>query len=617
MTPRRRLRDPLPWLAVLIALLLSGLAVLQHRWLQAVSVAERARMKADASARAVALAHDLDRELTRAFLMLGAEGDGGSAGDFSGYPAAFRAWKERATYPDLVEDVWIVGVEPPRGRIWRFDPKSNRVEAAAVPPDLAALFARLAAQGAHSPAEIDSIDPLVPALVLSAPHRGPLPEDGPQAAPDHFVMLRADLAPMTWTVVRLDRRALAERILPDLTRRHASTGDAAEYRVTVFGPRPGQAEPGVVWQSDPAAPRQEAGADASARALAVRFDDIDSAILSKLLPGPTLPLPDVAWAGDSGTPPHAGPRRVFAFRLAARAGLPSSRAPWTIAFFHRAGSVDAAVAGAERRSGLVAGAVLLLLAGSAALVIASARRERRLAARQLEFVAAVSHELRTPLTVIRSAAENLRDGVVVEPVRVREYGALLRDEGRRLTEMVEQVLAFAGADAAGPERRRPIEVERMVRAALGEAGLEEAGLEVRVEVEPGLRVLGEEAALAAALRNLLANLKKYAAGGGLARVAARRTGSTVEIVVEDRGPGLAADEIRRVFEPFFRGRCATESQAPGSGIGLALVRRIVEAHGGDVEARALARGTAFVIHLPAAPAAETAGLGAPAPERAR
>jgi two-component system sensor histidine kinase GlrK len=94
----------------------------------------------------------------------------------------------------------------------------------------------------------------------------------------------------------------------------------------------------------------------------------------------------------------------------------------------------------------------------------------------------------------------------------------------------------------------------------------------------------------------------------LARLSAHRAGDVAEIVIEDRGPGVAPDEMRRLFEPFFRGRRAAESQAPGSGIGLALVRRIVEAHDGTVQARPLSRGMAFVLRLPAAPAAE----GAPA-----
>jgi signal transduction histidine kinase len=199
---------------------------------------------------------------------------------------------------------------------------------------------------------------------------------------------------------------------------------------------------------------------------------------------------------------------------------------------------------------------------------------------------------------------------------VREYGGVLREEGRRLTDMVEQVLAFAGADAGAPERRRPLEVESLLRAVVAEARLEAAGIVVSVDVEPGLRVTGDEAMLAAAVRNLLANLRKYAAEGGIARLSAYRAGAMAEIVVEDRGPGVAPDEMRRLFEPFFRGRRAAESQAPGSGIGLALVRRIVEAHGGTVAARERPRGIAFVLRLPPGPPAEPSPAAAAVREEA-
>jgi signal transduction histidine kinase len=612
MVMRRLLRDPLPLLAVFIGALLIGLALLQHRWLAAVSAAERTRMRASAAGRAEAFARDVDREITRAFLMLGADGAAVERGDHETYARAFAAWKARAAYPDLVADVWLVQAAAAAGappRVRRFDPGARRFVEGVVPAEMTPLVARLGARRTpDSPGPLSglgSTDATVPAILVPSPQRAPLtdpPEPGDRV--DHVFVFRNDLEPMTWSVLRIDRPALEQHILPDLARKHAAGDDGLEYHVTISAPAAGDSARRVVWRSDPAAPGPEASADATASAFTVRFDDIDSAILSNLASDHRA---DVAATAE---PRHGTLKKMFAFRITGAGGA-DARAPWTIAFSHRAGSVDAAVAAAQRRSAAVAGGVLLLLGGSAALVIVSARRERRLAGRQLEFVAAVSHELRTPLTVIRSAAENLRDGLVVDPARVREYGAVLREEGRRLTDMVEQVLAFAGADSAGAGRRKPVDVEGLVRAALADAGLEGAGIETHFEVEPGLHVAGDEAMLAAALRNLLVNLRKYAAEGRYARVAARSAGSMAEIVVEDRGPGLDADEVPRVFEPFFRGRRAAESQAPGSGIGLALVQRIAEAHGGSVEVRPLDRGIAFVLRLPAAAASDFA----PAPAR--
>ncbi|HYU42421.1 MAG TPA: HAMP domain-containing sensor histidine kinase [Vicinamibacteria bacterium] len=614
MAMPRFLRDPLPVLAVVIAMLLAGLAVLQHHWLAAVSAAERTRMRSSAAGRADAFARDVDRELTRAFLMLGVDGATVEGGDHETYARALSAWKARAAYPDLVADVWLVQASPAAGgppRVRRFDPGARRFVETAVPAEMTPLVARLGAgrkpDGAGPVTSLGSMDATIPAILVPLPQRPPLREPlAPgEKAVDHVFVFRNDLEPLTWSVIRIDRQALEQHILPDLARKHAAGDDGLEYHVTISAPGTGESGHRVVWRSDPAAPGPDASADATASAFTVRFDDIDSAILSNL-------APDVSGTGGPGREAaHGTIKKMFALRITGAKG--ADRAPWTIAFSHRAGSVDAAVAAAQRRSAAVAGGVLLLLGVSAALVIVSARRERRLAGRQLEFVAAVSHELRTPLTVIRSAAENLRDGLVVEPARVREYGAVLREEGRRLTDMVEQVLAFAGADSAGADRRKAVDVERLVQAAVADAGLEAAGIEAHVEVEPGLHASGDEATLAAVLRNLLVNLRKYAAEGRYAKVAARAVGSMVEIVVEDRGPGLGADEVRRVFEPFFRGRAAAQSQAPGSGIGLALVRRIAEAHGGSVEARPLERGIAFVLRVPAA-ATDVVAERAPARE---
>ena len=99
---------------------------------------------------------------------------------------------------------------------------------------------------------------------------------------------------------------------------------------------------------------------------------------------------------------------------------------------------------ARRRNLLVSSSVLALLGISVGFLVVTTRRAQELARQQMEFVAAVSHELRTPLAVIRSAADNLAEGVVHDDAQVRKYGELVRGEGRRLTEMVEQILELAG-----------------------------------------------------------------------------------------------------------------------------------------------------------------------------
>src|SRR5262249_45609126 len=125
----------------------------------------------------------------------------------------------------------------------------------------------------------------------------------------------------------------------------------------------------------------------------------------------------------------------------------TSEGVWLLRAMHRDGSIEAHVRNERKRDVLLSVAVMGLLVASLALVFTSARRARRLAAQQTAFVAGVSHELRTPLPVIRSAAENLAEGLVVEPERVRRYGELVVKEGRRLSHLVEQAIDFAALEA--------------------------------------------------------------------------------------------------------------------------------------------------------------------------
>jgi signal transduction histidine kinase len=137
--------------------------------------------------------------------------------------------------------------------------------------------------------------------------------------------------------------------------------------------------------------------------------------------------------------------------------------------------------------------------------------------------------------------------------------------------------------------------------------IEASGCVFEQEIESGLpAVLGDPAALARALHNLLANAAKYGAEGKWIGLFASRVGegreTMVEIRVADRGPGIPKEEQKHVFDPFFRGRRALRDQVHGTGLGLNLTRRIVEAHGGEITVKSQpGKGAEFTIRLPAAP----------------
>lgn len=232
----------------------------------------------------------------------------------------------------------------------------------------------------------------------------------------------------------------------------------------------------------------------------------------------------------------------------------------------------------------------------------SARRQQLLARQQMEFVASISHELRTPLTVICSAGDNLAGGVVKNDAQVKRYGNLVRSEGRRLADMVEQILGYAGIQKGRLPAREPVEMGNVVDSALHASSqiLQANGVTVEREVEEGLPpVSGDAASLSHTVQNLLTNAAKY--GGDWVRVSASNAGNgKVRIVVEDRGPGIEPGELRHIFEPFYRGKKAVDDQIHGTGLGLSLVKRIVEAHSGRVSAESTpGKGTRFILELPA------------------
>jgi signal transduction histidine kinase len=231
------------------------------------------------------------------------------------------------------------------------------------------------------------------------------------------------------------------------------------------------------------------------------------------------------------------------------------------------------------------------------------RQESEMARLKSDFVANVSHDLKTPLSLIRMFAETLEMHRVTDEGTRREYYGVITRETERLTRLIDNVLDFSRIEG-GRQRYDivPTAVEPLVQEVL-EAfrhPLAQQGFKVDVEIEPDLPDVPLDAgAVRQALANLVDNAIKYSGERRRLRVSARRRGDEVALEVADEGIGIPATETQRIFQKFYRiGRSETQGRR-GSGVGLALVKHIVEAHGGrvSVESRP-GTGSRFTLHLP-------------------
>jgi two-component system phosphate regulon sensor histidine kinase PhoR len=298
-------------------------------------------------------------------------------------------------------------------------------------------------------------------------------------------------------------------------------------------------------------------------------------------------------AGDSV--PADQPRVT---RSAADTGL-----PWSVMV---TGSAGTSAEFESRRLILLAGlaAVLALVAAGSYFIWRAFNREMAVARLQSDFVAAVSHEFRTPLTTLRQFNDLLADDEKLPPEKRHNFHAAQTRATERLHRLVESLLDFGRMEAG----RRPYQFQRLdagelVRAEADEfrAEVSARGFSVECDLDgAGHPVEADPEALARAVHNLLDNAAKYSGTGRSITIAVRRAGGSVSIAVRDRGIGIPAAEQKRIFRKFVRGAAARTQGIPGTGIGLAMVRHIVEAHGGSIGvASTPGEGSTFTIVLPA------------------
>ena len=279
---------------------------------------------------------------------------------------------------------------------------------------------------------------------------------------------------------------------------------------------------------------------------------------------------------------------------------------WELQIARRGMSLPAAFRRERWRDLLLGVSAEMLLGAAIVLLVIGAHRMQQVADQRMQFVAAISHELRTPVSSISMLSRNQADGLVMGADKVSQYGELIHQQSRRLSEMIEQTLQYAGIHSdLGTRMRTSVDVEAVIAAAL-EAHKEEFAREqfhVEQIVPQGLpAVHGDAGLLRIAIDNLLSNAIKYAKSGRWIGIRAEHAVKERAILVHvsDHGPGIEDSDQERLFEPFYRGRAAVETGASGSGIGLSLVRSAAEAHGGSVTVVSTpGRGSTFTLRIPA------------------
>ena len=254
---------------------------------------------------------------------------------------------------------------------------------------------------------------------------------------------------------------------------------------------------------------------------------------------------------------------------------------------------------------------VMLLAGLF-LVYANVRRELHLSRLKSDFVANVSHELKTPLALVRLFAETLELGRVPNEEKAQQYYRVINKESQRLTQLINNILDFSRIEAGRKEYRfRPADVGAVVREVVESYRfpIEQQGFELEVNVAEDLpEIVVDPEALSQALLNLANNAIKYSGDGKHLGLDVRRRDDHVVISVSDRGVGIPRAEQKKIFEKFYRVENTLIHTTKGSGLGLALVQHIMDAHGGSVELESEpGKGSTFRLVLPPSPPGRRAG----------
>ena len=639
---------------VITAAVVVVLAVLQYRWSREVSDATGVRLADTLQLSMVNWHLDFLRNFSEVCLAVRIDPGNAPQADLNQYVGRLAEWRAVARYPDLVSNVFLLRPDnAARPRALRLNPSTRRFEADNWPSGVVSFDPELLYRSANVAPSGDAVlrgsvdrpdspiasqqfaetfiggalrgwrfEPSVPALLhpLTYQRRAPVERQSSDRE-----------AGEDWIVIQLSDTVIRTKILPDLAYRYFQGIDGLDYQVAVVAggtsrraaSAQGVGPPSRKATAPPTKLAVESGEprrSATERSRVIYSSDPGFGEQQVVDADGTMDIFGRTRNNAPGSPIEVFHKTSSTNRgPAAAAGLswfPLLRESpedddWRLIVRHRRGGpLGAFVADMHRRDLAISFGALLLLVVSMAMLIITSNRAQRLARLQMGFVTAVSHELRTPLTVIGSAADNITQGVVEGKEQLVQYGSVIGNQVTQLSGLVEQILLFAATNE-GRQRfsLQPLEVREIVDATLAStAGLIRAAhFTVECEIEPDLpQVRGDLLALSQCLQNLMTNGLKYGRERRWIGVRAKAVelgggGKEIQISVSDRGIGIAAEDLPHIFEPFYRSPSVAAAEIHGTGLGLALARRIVEAMRGQVTvASEPGRGSTFTLHLPCA-----------------
>ncbi len=590
------------WLASVLLVLLPLLAVLQYSWLGQLSDSEQKQMLVGARAAATRFGEDFDREITTVFAAFLPDLSSSTTATSERVVQAYTNWQMTSRYPQLIQSIYQVALSTEQEvTLARFNPASNRMETIAWPDEMTALRNKMKERitllggvirlsGALPKIQRQSmmLEAELPALLI------------PQ--PEMMKFVTSKQFPLSFLIVVLQKEYLVQEFLPSLTQRHFGEDGQNTVELTITNHTTGQ-----LFYHSTAQPLTAAQADVSSRFFRLQPAELREHIRQRWQFSKS-PLALVLTGGDAKTTPELLMPPMMLL-MGAQLSSEQTDGLWELHLRHQSGSLAAAVAKARRRNLALSFGILLVLAVSVVLLVDSARRARQLAQQQMDFVAGVSHELRMPITVIDSAAHNLASGVTRSPEQMQRYGQIIKRQTRQLHGMIEQVLEFAGNQSGQkPYALQPVQLnlllEEFVQA--NQTWLAELGFQLQLNLAPDLPVVqADAAALRRALQNLLNNAQKYSGEsrwiGLQAEVEDHSQSKQVALSLSDRGRGIAAQDLPHIFEPFYRSSDVKAAQLHGNGLGLSLVRNIVQAHRGTITVQSkIGTGSTFTIRLPLA-----------------